>query len=216
MSSFSIQRKSSSFARSIPMIVFESRSSTKFSRHLIFQTKDPFLDNLAVGKFVNLLLEDIHGCLINHQCPAILNSPPCLLDQTLPSSDSSVFAKNLLATLESRLCRFDKCECIDDYTHLRFRDMIDFIVKKNNEGELTWFCDMGKNGMGWINDGMNGDLLQVCIRKIVHFDYFDRVNSINKNVLHSHRKINGNRKIFLFIRRPNDQIQLNVKHSWHH
>ena len=148
MSSFSIQRKSSSFARSIPMIVFESRSSTKFSRHLIFQTKDPFLDNLAVGKFVNLLLEDIHGCLINHQCPAILNSPPCLLDQTLPSSDSSVFAKNLLATLESRLCRFDKCECIDDYTHLRFRDMIDFIVKKNNEGELTWFCDMGKNGMG--------------------------------------------------------------------
>lgn len=65
------------------------------------------------------------------------------MEQSLSPTDSSVFAKNLLATLESRLYRFDKCECIDDYTQLRFRDMIEFLVKKNKDGELTWFCDMG-------------------------------------------------------------------------
>jgi hypothetical protein len=102
------------------------------------------LDNLAVGRFVNLILEDIHGCLLNHQCPSVLISPPCPMEQSPPNIDSSVFAKNLLATLESRLCRFDGCECIDDYTQLRFRDMIEFIVKKNKHGELTWFCDMGR------------------------------------------------------------------------
>ena len=48
-------------------------STKKFSRHLIFQLKDPFFDNIAVGKFVNLILEDIHGCLINHQCSKIIN-----------------------------------------------------------------------------------------------------------------------------------------------
>lgn len=106
-----------------------------------------------MGRFVNLILEDIHGCLINHQCPAVLNSPPCPMEQSPPHTDSSVFAKNLLTTLESRLYRFDKCECIDDYTQLRFRDMIEFLVKKNNDGELTWFCDMGMERIEVMDNG---------------------------------------------------------------
>jgi hypothetical protein len=121
-----------------------NRSPTKFSRHLIFQTKDPFLDNLAVGKFVNLILEDIHGCLINHQCPAVLSASPFPTQQTQSYSDSIVFSKNLLSSLESRLFRFEQCECIDDYSQLRFKDIIEFIVKKGDASGLTWFCDMGK------------------------------------------------------------------------
>ncbi len=126
------------------------RSPTKFSRHLIFQTKDPFLDNLAVGRFVNFILEDIHGCLINHQCPAVLNAPPFPTQQTQSYSDSVVFAKNLLSTIDSHLYRFEKCECIDDYSQLRFKDIVEFIVKKNDASDLTWFCDMGKIGIPFI------------------------------------------------------------------
>jgi hypothetical protein len=127
------------------------RSPTKFSRHLIFQTKDPFLDNLAVGQFVNLILEDIHGCLLNHQCSAVLNASPLLTQQTPSYSDSTVFAKTLLATIESRLFRFEHCQCVDDYTQLRFKDIIEFIVKKNDEGGLTWFCDMSTNILNLTN-----------------------------------------------------------------
>lgn len=117
-----------------------NRSPTKFSRHLIFQTKDPFLDNLAVGKFVNSILEDIHGCLINHQCPAVLNATPI---PTQSYTDSIVFSKNLLSTIESRLHRFKQCQCIDDYSQLHFKDIIEFFVKKHDETGLTWFCDTG-------------------------------------------------------------------------
>ncbi len=116
------------------------RSPTKFSRHLIFQTKDPFLDNIAVGKFVNLILEDIHGCLINHQCSAVMNFS---FEQSPSCSGSTVFAKNLLSSLESRLLQFEQCDCIDDYTQLKFKDIIEFIVQKNDGSGITWFCDMG-------------------------------------------------------------------------
>ncbi|CAF4086043.1 unnamed protein product, partial [Rotaria sordida] len=109
-------------------------------RHLIFQTKDPFLDNIAVGKFVNLILEDIHGCLINHQCQTVINS---LTSQIQSNFDSLVFAKNLLSSLESHLLRFEQCNCIDDYTQLKFKDMIEFIVNKSDGSGITWFCDMG-------------------------------------------------------------------------
>ncbi|CAF3799974.1 unnamed protein product [Rotaria sordida] len=124
------------------VLILDSTSSTKFSRHLIFQTKDPFLDNLAVGKFVNLILEDIHGCLINHQCSAVHNISSCQNQQTQSYSDSSVYAKNLLVTIESCLFRYEQCKCIDDYSQLRFKDIIEFIVKKNDDSGLTWFCDM--------------------------------------------------------------------------
>ncbi|CAF4589524.1 unnamed protein product [Rotaria sp. Silwood1] len=124
------------------VLILDSTSSTKFSRHLIFQTKDPFLDNLAVGKFVNLILEDIHGCLINHQCSAVHSISSCQSQQTQSYSDSSVFAKNLLLTIEPYLCRFEQCKCIDDYSQLRFKDIIEFIVKKSDTTGLTWFCDM--------------------------------------------------------------------------
>jgi hypothetical protein len=120
------------------------RSTSKFSRHLIFQTTDPFLDNLAVGRFVNLILEDIHGCLVNHQCPAVLNASPYPSQATQPYADSTVFARNLLATIESRLPRFEHCQCIDDYSQLHFRDIVEFVVKKSDGVGLTWFCDMGK------------------------------------------------------------------------
>ena len=124
------------------VLVLDSTSSKKFSRHLIFQTKDPFLDNIAVGKFVNLILEDIHGCLINHQCSAVTNAT---IDQSQISSNSTVFAKTLLSNLETRLIQFEQCDCIDDYTQLKYRDMIEFIVKKGDGTGLTWFCDMGKS-----------------------------------------------------------------------
>lgn len=120
--------------------MFLSRSAKKFSRHLIFQTKDPFLDNIAVGKFVNLILEDIHGCLINHQCSAVTISS---FDQTQPCSNSTVFAKNLLTSLEPRLLQFEQCDCIDDYTQLKFKDIVEFIINKNDGSGITWFCDMG-------------------------------------------------------------------------
>ncbi len=109
---------------------------------MIFQTKDPFLDNIAVGKFVNLILEDIHGCLINHQCSAVSNSS---IDQNQIYSGSTVFAKTLLSNLESRLLQFEQCDCIDDYTQLKYRDMTEFIVKKNDDSGITWFCDMGNS-----------------------------------------------------------------------
>lgn len=117
------------------------RSDKKFSRHLIFQTKDPFLDNLAVGKFVNLILEDIHGCLVNHHCSAV-NS-----ESQSYTSTSGVFARNLLASLENRLHLFENCDCVDDYTGLKFRDMTEFIVKKVEKDKpmmYVWFCDIGK------------------------------------------------------------------------
>ena len=121
------------------------RSSTKFSRHLIFQTIDPFLDNLAVGRFVNLILEDIQGCLLNHQCSAVVNATPISSQQGSQTySDSTVFARNLLASIESRLFRFKHCQCVDDYSQLHFKDIIEFIVKKSDGTGLTWFCDMGK------------------------------------------------------------------------
>jgi hypothetical protein len=142
MYSFLIQRKYSITKNLNQKKMCYYRSSTKFSRHLIFQTKDPFLDNLAVGKFVNLVLEDIHGCLLNHQCSAVLNASPFL---TQSNSDSVVFAKNLLATIESHLFRFEQCECIDEDSQLCFKDIIEFIVKKNDGSGLTWFCDMGIN-----------------------------------------------------------------------
>ena len=120
-----------------------NRSPTKFSRHLIFQTKDPFLDNLAVGKFVNLILEDIHGCIINHHCSSVLNTSSFPSEQIQSYSDSTVFAKNLLATIEPYLFHFGRCQCVDDYSQLRFKDIIEFIVKKSDGNGLTWFCDMG-------------------------------------------------------------------------
>ena len=93
-----------------------------------------------MGKFVNLILEDIHGCLANHYCSA-MGTP---VDQTQLSSDSTVFAKNLLASLQSHLGRFEHCHCIDDYTQLKFRDMTEFIVNKNDGSGAIWFCDMGQ------------------------------------------------------------------------
>ncbi len=78
---------------------------------------------------------------MNHQCSCVMNSS---IDQSQPSSNSSVFAKNLLTSLESRLLQFEKCNCIDDYTQLKFQDIIEFIVNKNDGSGLTWFCDMGK------------------------------------------------------------------------
>ncbi|CAF0928535.1 unnamed protein product [Adineta ricciae] len=126
------------------VLILDSTSSTKFSRHLIFQTIDPFLDNLAVGRFVNLILEDIQGCLLNHQCSAVVNATPISSQQASQFySDSTVFARNLLATIESRLFRFEHCQCMDDYSQLHFKDIIEFIVKKNDGTGLTWFCDMG-------------------------------------------------------------------------
>ena len=126
------------------VLILDSTSSTKFSRHLIFQTKDPFLDNLAVGKFVNLILEDIHGCLINHQCSVVNNTS---IDSNQISSHSSVFAKNLLTSLESHLSQFEHCHCIDDHSQLKFRDLVEFIVRKGDGSGMIWFCDMGKSTM---------------------------------------------------------------------
>ncbi len=143
---------------------FYDRSPTKFSRHLIFQTNDPFLDNLAVGRFVNLILEDIHGCLINHQCPAVVNASPFPTQPTQSYSDSIVFSKNLLATIESRLFRFDQCQCIDDYSQLRFQDIIEFLVKKNDGTGLTWFCDMGKT-MFVLENYIKGIASHRCLYK---------------------------------------------------
>ncbi len=57
-------------------------------------------------------------------------------------SDSTVFARNLLSSLESRFLCFEQCDCIDDYTQLKFKDMIEFIVKKGDDTGITWFCDM--------------------------------------------------------------------------
>jgi hypothetical protein len=71
-------------------------------------------------------------------------------DQSQPYSGSTVFAKNLLSSLESRLSQFEQCHCIDDYTQLKFQDMIEFIVNKNDGSGITWFCDMGNLGeIGW-------------------------------------------------------------------
>ncbi|CAF3887233.1 unnamed protein product [Rotaria magnacalcarata] len=125
------------------VLVLDSTSSRKFSRHLIFQTKDPFLDNQAVGKFVNLILEDIHGCLINHQCAATQNVSPFQNKQTSSTLDSTVFAKNLLVSLQPYLSRFDHCTCVDDDSQLRFRDIIEFVLNKNGNNAITWFCDIG-------------------------------------------------------------------------
>ncbi|CAF3681348.1 unnamed protein product [Adineta steineri] len=125
------------------VLVLDSTSRKKFSRHLIFQTKDPFLDNIAVGKFVNLILEDIHGCLINHQCSAVINSQTQQSQHSQSYFDSTVFARNLLSTLESHILRFEHCDCIDDYSQLKFKDIIEFIVNKNDGSGVTWFCDMG-------------------------------------------------------------------------
>ena len=80
-----------------------------------------------MGKFVNLILEDIHGCLINHQCSAVTHSS---IEQSPIYSGSTVLAKNLLSSLESRLSQFEQCHCIDEYTQLKFREMTEFIVKK--------------------------------------------------------------------------------------
>ncbi len=145
MFSFLIQRKLLIISLTKITFILFNRSSAKFSRHLIFQTKDPFLNNLAVGRFVNSILEDIHGCLINHQCPAVVNASPFPTQPTQSYSDSAVYAKNLLSTIESRLYRFENCECIDDYSQLYFKDIVKFFVKKNDETGATWFCDMGKN-----------------------------------------------------------------------
>ncbi|CAM4870747.1 unnamed protein product [Rotaria socialis] len=125
------------------VLVLDSTSSRKFSRHLIFQTKDPFLDNQAVGKFVNLILEDIHGCLINHQCAATENVSPFENQQTSLTLDSTVFAKNLLVSLQPYLSRFEHCTCVDDDSQLRFRDIIEFVLNKNGNNGITWFCDIG-------------------------------------------------------------------------
>lgn len=146
MFSFLIQRNYHPFDLCLGNFINTSssfRSSTKFSRHLIFQTNDPFLDNQAVGRFVNFLLEDIHGCLINHHCSAMSsNSSLDPLEQTPISTESNVFAKNLLSTLEQRLARFETCECIDDYSQMRFKDIAEFLVKKADSTGVTWFCDM--------------------------------------------------------------------------
>lgn len=136
------------------------RSPKKFSRHLIFQTKDPFLDNIAVGKFVNLALEDIHGCLMNHQCSAVINSSGVTSPPSQSVADSTVFAKNLLISLESRLSRFEQCECVDDYTQLRYKDMVEFIVNKNDGSGVTWFCDMGKSRLFFGLEKIHFDCLK--------------------------------------------------------
>lgn len=96
-----------------------------------------------MGKFVNLILEDIHGCLLNHQCSAVINATATQNQSTELCSDSSVFSKNLLISLEPYLSRFEQCDCIDDYSQLKFKDIIEFIVKKNDGVGITWFCDMG-------------------------------------------------------------------------
>jgi len=126
------------------VLILDSTSSTKFSRHLIFQMTDPFLDNLAVGRFVNLILEDIHGCLINHQCSAMSNYPSIPNQSSqLFYTDSIIFAKNLLDSLESYRNRFDQCFCRDEDSQLRYRDLWQFIVQKRNGHTSTWFCDTG-------------------------------------------------------------------------
>jgi hypothetical protein len=63
-------------------------------------------------------------------------------EQSPSCSGSTVFAKNLLSSLESRLLQFEQCNCIDDYTQLKFKDIIEFIVQKNDGSGITWFCDM--------------------------------------------------------------------------
>ena len=114
--------------------------------------KDPFFDNLAVGRFINLILEDIHGCLINHQCPSMSDLPSISSQSSsLFYSDSIVFAKNLLITLEPYQERFERCNCHDDDSQLTYRDIWQFIVKKNDGHTLTWFCDPGDR------DEMDGD-----------------------------------------------------------
>lgn len=111
---------------------------------MIFQTKDPFLDNIAVGKFVNLILEDIHGCLINHHCTAMNDMSDDANEAASGTySDSTVFAKNLLSSLQSHIRLFEKCYCIDDYSQIPYRDIRDFIINKNDLSGITWFCDMG-------------------------------------------------------------------------
>lgn len=100
------------------------------------------MDNIAVGKFVNLILEDVHGCLINHQCAAM--SPTDLSSAPAFCSDSSVFAKNLLLSLQPHLNKFDRCECVDDYSELKYRDIREFIIQKGDNSGVTWFCDMGE------------------------------------------------------------------------
>ena len=133
-------------------IISNARSKKKFSRHLIFQTKDPFVDNIAVGKFVNLILEDIHGCLINHQCTATIQASIANgSSSTGTYSDSTVFSKNLLTSLQSYLGRFEHCQCIDDYSQIPIRDIRDFIINKGDSSGVTWFCDMGKR-FQWVSN----------------------------------------------------------------
>ena len=149
MFSFWIPRKSLLVVADMTIVV--DRSAKKFSRHLIFQTKDPFLDNIAVGKFVNLILEDVHGCLINHQCPALSQDSNEATSSNV-YSDSTVFAKNLLSSLQSHLSRFERCQCIDDYSQLAYRDIVEFIINKNDDSGLSWFCDMGTDRCCSWND----------------------------------------------------------------
>jgi hypothetical protein len=98
------------------------------------------MDNIAVGKFVNLILEDIHGCLINHQCSSMNEST---IDMPTHSTDSTVFARNLLTSLQPYLARYEHCQCIDDYSQLHYRDIREFIIQKSDGTGITWFCDMG-------------------------------------------------------------------------
>lgn len=124
-----------------------SSSATKFSRHLIFQTKDPFLDNLAVGRFINLIIEDIQGCLINHHCSAIPKASSNSIEQSPLSTESAAFAKKLFSILEARLSLFRNCRCIDDYSELPMKDLAEFLVKKSDQSGSTWFCDTGKTNL---------------------------------------------------------------------
>lgn len=74
----------------------------------------------------------------------MLDGSPLPEPPSLSYAEPMVFARNLLASLESRLARFENCQCFDDYSQLRFKDLVQFIVKKNSGNGLAWFCDMGK------------------------------------------------------------------------
>lgn len=107
--------------------------------------KDPFINNNDAGQFINSILEDIHGCLINHHCASLPNNSPYQSPIIQISSELSVFGKNLLVNMEPYLSRFDKCTCIDDQSELMFKDIVKFIVRKSDKKSITWFCDMSKN-----------------------------------------------------------------------
>ena len=124
--------------------LFPHRSATTFRRHVIFQLTDPFLDSAAVRKFVNLIFEDLHGCLINHHCPAMpAHTSSFPTQQSQHYADALGFARQLLVSLEPYLTRFGQCTCTDEYSQLRYSEMIELIVTHKDQSGWTWLCNMG-------------------------------------------------------------------------